>query len=97
MEIVMHFVHLFLSAIFISVSISGKSTLGLLLARLYNLDTGKISFNGDNIEDSDPAIIRDQIGVVSQEPLLFDGTIQENIRYGRPDASDEEVRIISFI
>ena len=70
---------------------SGKSTIGMLLARLYNLDTGRIILNGHDITDIDPSIIREQVGVVSQEPLLFFGSIIDNIRYGRPDASDEEV------
>ena len=70
---------------------SGKSTLALLLARLYNLNNGRILLNSQNIEEIDPAIVREQIGVVAQEPLLFHGSIAENIRYGRPDASDEEV------
>ena len=71
---------------------SGKSTISLLLTRLYNLDNGRILLNGRDILDIDPAIVREQIGVVSQEPLLFSGTIYDNIRYGRPSASHEEVR-----
>jgi len=70
---------------------SGKSTIGLLLSRLYNLDEGKILLNGQDISELDPSIVREQIGVVSQEPLLFYGSITDNIRYGRPDATDEEV------
>ena len=70
---------------------SGKSTVALLLSRLYNLDKGNIFLNGHDLGDIEPSIIRDQIGVVSQEPLLFAGSIADNIRYGRPDASDEEV------
>ena len=78
---------------------SGKSTLGMLLARLYNLDKGSIYLDDHNISDMDPSIIREQIGVVAQEPLLFHGTIRDNIRYGRPDASDDEVSIcgVSFL
>ena len=70
---------------------SGKSTVGLLLSRLYNLNGGKILVSGHDIEDIDPAILRAQIGVVSQEPLLFAGSLADNIRYGRADASDEDV------
>jgi ATP-binding cassette subfamily B protein len=70
---------------------SGKSTISLLLTRLYNLDNGRILLNGKDVLDIDPAIVREQIGVVSQEPLLFSGTIYDNIRYGRPGASHEEV------
>jgi len=70
---------------------SGKSTVSLLLARLYELNSGSISINGQNIESIDPDLLREQIGVVSQESFLFDGTIFDNIRYGRSNASDEEV------
>eukprot|EP01082_Thalassiosira_pseudonana_P005529 g4879.t1 g4879 contig18:133779-135522(+) len=70
---------------------SGKSTVALLLSRLYNLNGGKILVSGHDIEDIDPAILRAQIGVVSQEPLLFAGSLADNIRYGRADASDEDV------
>ena len=70
---------------------SGKSTISLLLTRLYNLNDGRILLNDQNIVDIDPAIVREQIGVVAQEPLLFSGSIYDNIRYGRPGASDEEI------
>ncbi|KAL3768047.1 hypothetical protein ACHAW5_001434 [Stephanodiscus triporus] len=70
---------------------SGKSTISLLLTRLYNLDSGRILLNGQDIADIDPAIVRGQVGVVSQEPLLFSGSIYDNIRYGRPSASDAEI------
>jgi len=70
---------------------SGKSTVSLLLARLYELNNGSISINGRNIESIDPALLREQVGIVSQESFLFDGTIADNIRYGRSNASDEEV------
>ena len=70
---------------------SGKSTVGLLLSRLYNLDEGQILLNGQDISELDPSIVREQIGVVSQEPLLFYGSITDNIRYGKPDATDDEV------
>ena len=70
---------------------SGKSTVALLLARLYELNDGSISINGRNIESIDPAILREQVGIVSQESVLFGGTIADNIRYGRAGASDEEV------
>jgi ABC-type multidrug transport system fused ATPase/permease subunit len=73
---------------------SGKSTISLLLTRLYNLDNGRILLNGQDIVDIDPSIVRGQIGVVSQEPLLFSGTIYDNIRYGRSEASEEKVRLI---
>jgi ATP-binding cassette subfamily B protein len=70
---------------------SGKSTISLLLTRLYNLDNGSILLNGKNIVTLDPTIVREQIGVVAQEPLLFSGSIYDNIRYGRPNASSEDI------
>ncbi len=70
---------------------SGKSTVSLLLARLYELNSGSISINGKDIQIIDPALLREQVGIVSQESVLFDGTIADNIRYGRSSASDEEV------
>lgn len=70
---------------------SGKSTVSLLLARLYELNSGSILINGKNIQNIDPALLREQVGIVSQESVLFDGTIADNIRYGRGSASDEEV------
>jgi len=70
---------------------SGKSTVSLLLARLYELNKGSISINGKNIQSIDPSLLREQVGIVSQESVLFDGTIADNIRYGRSSASDEEV------
>ena len=70
---------------------SGKSTVSLLLARLYELNSGSISINGQSIESIDPSLLREQVGIVSQESFLFDGTIADNIRYGRPSANDDEV------
>ena len=70
---------------------SGKSTVGVLLARLYNLESGSILINGHDIANVNPTFLRQQIGVVSQDPFLFDGTIADNIRYGKADATDEEV------
>lgn len=70
---------------------SGKSTVALLLSRLYDLNSGTIKVDGSDIMSMDPSALRSQIGVVSQDPLLFSGTIAENIRYGRPNASRAEV------
>lgn len=61
----------------------GKSTLGRLLLRLYDVDQGHITLDGVDLTDLDTASLRRHIGVVSQEPLLFEGTIADNIRYGR--------------
>ena len=61
------------------------------MTRLYDCDGGNIFLNDENIMDLDPAELRGQIGVVSQEPLLFAGSIADNIRYGRLDASDNDI------
>lgn len=70
---------------------SGKSTIIKLLMRLYDVDTGAIMIDGRDVRDLKIAFLRDQIGVVAQEPFLFNGTVRENILYGRLDATEEEV------
>ena len=71
---------------------SGKSTLANLLARFYDPTEGNITIDGTDLRDFDTGDFRQQVGMVSQDTFLFNTTIAENIRYGRPDASDEEVR-----
>jgi len=71
---------------------AGKSTLLSLLAGLYAPDSGRVLIDGENIRDRGLPWIRKSIGVVFQTPHLFDATIEENIRMGRWDATDEEVR-----
>jgi subfamily B ATP-binding cassette protein MsbA len=70
---------------------SGKSTLFSLLLRYYDVDSGSISIDGHDIRDVTQKTLRDNIGIVSQEVFLFHDTIWENIRYGRLDATDEEI------
>ena len=70
----------------------GKSTMGALLSRLYDPTEGRVALDGVDLRDLDPAWLRRLVGVVSQEPVLFSTTIGDNVRYGRPEASDEEVR-----
>jgi ATP-binding cassette subfamily B protein len=70
---------------------SGKTTLVKLLMRFYDPQGGFISLDGENITDMPRAEVRRNIGMVLQDTWLFSGTIMENIRYGRPEASDEEV------
>ena len=72
---------------------SGKSTVAALLTRLYDVDNvgGAVSVGGMNIAELNPQELRESVGIVSQEPVLFATTIMENIRYGRLGASDEEV------
>ncbi|NMG09950.1 peptidase domain-containing ABC transporter [Brasilonema sp. UFV-L1] len=70
---------------------SGKSTLMKLLPRLYDLESGKISIDGYDISKIELYSLRRQIGVVLQDSLLFDGTIQENIALTNPDANADEI------
>ncbi len=70
---------------------SGKSTIVQLLMRFYDLDSGSISIDGKEIGEYEITNYRKNIGIVPQEVLLFGGTIKENILYGRPGASDEDV------
>ncbi|KAI9206111.1 P-loop containing nucleoside triphosphate hydrolase protein [Polychytrium aggregatum] len=70
---------------------SGKSTIGQLIERFYEADAGSILIDGVDIRKLDPSWLRNNIGYISQEPILFASTIYENIRYGRPGATREEV------
>ncbi len=70
---------------------SGKSSLVNLIPRFYDATEGAILADGVDVRDVDLASLRRQIGIVLQTSLLFSDTIRENIAYGRPDASDEEV------
>lgn len=71
---------------------AGKSTSFQLLLRFYDVLSGIIRVDGEDISELDPHELRRQIGLVPQETVLFGESAMENIRYGRPDASDEEVR-----
>ena len=71
---------------------AGKSTIGSLLVRLYDPVAGRVTLDGVDLRVLDPAWLRRLVGVVSQEPVLFSTSIADNVRYGRPDASDAEVR-----
>ena len=70
----------------------GKSTTAKLVARFYDPDEGAIRVDGDDLRDVRLRSYRRQLGVVLQDPFLFSGTIADNIRFARPDATDEEVR-----
>ncbi len=70
----------------------GKTTITNLLMRLYELNDGQISIDDQDILDVTQKSLRENIGVVFQEPALFSGTIRDNITYGNPSASDEAVR-----
>ena len=70
---------------------AGKTTMVKLLMRFYDVDSGAITLNGHNVKDFDRSALREGFGMVLQDTWLFQGTIMENIRYGRLDATDEEV------
>ena len=69
----------------------GKSTLCQLIPRFYDTDSGAVKLDGIDVRDISKSSLRKNIGIVQQDVFLFADTIMENIRYGRPDASDEEV------
>ena len=69
----------------------GKSTICNLIPRFYNVQSGSITVDGVNVMDITLDSLRRNIGMVSQNVFLFDGTIRDNIAYARPDASDEEI------
>jgi ATP-binding cassette subfamily B protein len=76
---------------FVGPSGAGKSTTFQLLLRFYDPESGRILIDGVDIARADPRVVRSCIGVVPQETMLFAASARENIRYGRPGASDSEV------
>ena len=76
---------------FVGPSGAGKSTIANLIPRFYDVNEGSIKFDGFDIRDVTENSLREQIGIVPQETLLFSTTVMENIRYGRLDATDDEV------
>jgi ABC-type transport system involved in Fe-S cluster assembly fused permease/ATPase subunit len=70
---------------------AGKSTLARLLYRFYDIQAGKISIDGQDISQVSQRSLRDKVGIVPQDTVLFNDTIRYNIRYGNPTASDEQV------
>ena len=70
---------------------AGKTTMVKLLMRFYDVNSGAITLDGHNVKDFDRSTLREGFGMVLQDTWLFQGTIMENIRYGRLDATDEEV------
>ena len=71
---------------------AGKSTISRILFRFYELSSGRVTIDGQNIRDVTQASLRAAIGMVPQDTVLFNDTIEYNIRYGRPEASESEVR-----
>ena len=71
---------------------SGKSTLIHLIPRFYDVTGGRVTVDGIDVRDLQLRWLRSQIGIALQEAVLFGGTVRENVTYGRPDATDEEIR-----
>ena len=94
-RIVLHHLNLHISAgqtvAIVGPTGAGKSTIAGLLSRFYDIQSGAVLVDGYDVKTVTQASLRRQIGVVLQEPFLFTGTIRENIRYGRLDATDAEV------
>lgn len=78
-------------AAFVGASGAGKTTIGYLAPRLYDVTSGAVRFAGVDVRDIDPEVLTDNIGIVSQEPYLFHATIAENLRYAKPDATEAEL------
>ena len=70
---------------------SGKSTIINLIPRLYDVSEGSVTFDGIDVRKLDLSFLRSQVGVVSQETYLFNGSIRENLLYAKPDATEEEM------
>lgn len=77
---------------FVGSSGAGKSTVASLIPGFYPLDSGSIKIDGIDIATIDVSWLREQIGIVSQEPILISSTVEENIKYGRESASSEEIQ-----
>ena len=70
---------------------SGKTTITALISRLYDVTSGCVKIDGIDVRDVQRISINRQMGVVLQDPFLFSGTVKDNLRYGRPEATDEEI------
>jgi ATP-binding cassette subfamily B protein len=71
---------------------AGKTTLFQLALRFRDPDSGRVTLDGTDLRAADPAAIRARIGLVPQDPVIFSADVRENIRYGRPDAAEEDIR-----
>jgi ATP-binding cassette, subfamily B, bacterial len=76
---------------------AGKTTVFQTLLRFYDIARGAVRVDGVDIRDADPRLLRQRIGLVSQDPMIFSSSALENIRYGRPDATEAEVRAAAEI
>ncbi len=84
------------SVAFVGHTGAGKSTLAKLITRFYEFQDGNILIDGRDIRSFNLQSYRSSLGIVPQQPFLFSGTIADNIRYGKPDATDEEIREIAY-
>jgi ATP-binding cassette, subfamily B, bacterial len=75
---------------------AGKSSIAKLITRFYEFQSGQIRIDGRDIRSFDVQSFRARLGIVPQQPFLFSGTIADNIRYGKADATDEEVRDVAY-
>ena len=93
-KIVLHHVTLYAEPgqkiAFVGATGAGKTTITNLINRFYDIDDGKIRYDGININKIKKADLRRSLGIVLQDTFLFTGTVMDNIRYGKPDATDEE-------
>ncbi len=80
------------SVAFAGASGIGKTTVSMLAARFYDVTGGKITLDGVDLRQLSNRTLRENIGLVQQEVTIFNGTVRDNIRFGRPGASDEEIR-----
>ncbi len=70
---------------------AGKSTLAKLIARFYDPQRGRVTVDGHDLRELDASALRSRLGIVPQEGFLFSGTVRENVAFGKPDASEEEI------
>jgi ATP-binding cassette subfamily B protein len=71
---------------------AGKSTIFALILRFYDAASGRILIDGADIRHCDPLVLRRAIAIVPQDPVIFSGSVSDNVRFGRPDASDADIR-----
>src|SRR5580765_8308014 len=74
---------------------SGKTTLAALVSRFYDVDRGRVTVDGVDVRDVTLTSLRREIGVIAQDPFLFSATVGENIAFGRPDASEDDVERVA--
>lgn len=75
---------------------AGKSTIAKVITRFYEFQEGDVLIDGQDIRSFDLESYRGRLGIVPQQPFLFDGTVRDNIRYGTPDATDEAIREVAY-